>query len=293
MRVLITGASGFLGGEVAKSLACNHQVIAPSRQKTLPPGLTLFKADLAGDFNTIEWPDVDAIVHLAQSSRYTDFPASAGEVFAVAAGATQKLLDYAVRVGAQRFIFASTGGLYAQSGRPAVETDFVEVATGPIAHYLASKYAGELVLQSYRRLIDTTAVRIFFCYGPGQRPAMLIPRLAASILSGKPIRLQGENGPLMNPIFVTDAVEAIQRLVTGGGPDLVNLAGPRNLSLRDICEIIGVHARRMPIFENDPVSQAPNLTACIERLKSDVIAPTIDPDSGLSEVVRSLTTSPP
>jgi nucleoside-diphosphate-sugar epimerase len=287
MRILITGASGFLGRHLARDLARRHEVFATIRGAALPEGMTPLAADLAGSLDTSRWPAVDAVAHLAQSPRYAEFPKAAGEVFAIAAGATQALLEYALRCGARRFVFASTGGIYARQPRPLRETDPIEIGSGGIAHYLASKRSGELITAAYRSAIETCSARIFFCYGPGQRLPMLVPRLIERIRAGETVSLPGENGPEMNPVFVDDAVRAIAALVEAGGPPVVNIAGPRVVTLRDMCRAIGLDVGREAIFKTDPSARPPYLVADTSLMAERAFRPSIDPLEGAARAARA------
>ncbi len=288
MRVLVTGATGFLGSRVARLLAGRHEVFATTRGKPVGDGLVPLVADLSQPLRAQAWPRVDAIVHLAQASNYSEFPSGANDVFAVAATATQMLLDYAIRTEAKRFVYASTGGLYAPSSRPLTETDPVEIAPGPLAHYFACKRAGELLLASYAGVLDVTSMRIFFCYGPGQSEHMLIPRLTRSILAGRAFPLQGERGLRLNPIFVDDAAAIVTRLVERSAPETVNMAGSHVVTLEDIGRLLGRSLGKQPIFQRDPDVAAPSMVADLTRLSSLATLPPTTPDDGLARVAASL-----
>lgn len=289
MRILITGATGFLGSHLARLLCARHEVHAVVRgNAALPPDARPIQADLEFPLSTSDWPATDAVVHLAQSPHYRTFPDGAASVFSVAALATQGLLDYAVRVGAKRFIFASTGGLYAPSSRPLREGDPLDIGTPPLAHYLAAKRAGELIAAAYGRSLDVTVLRIFFCYGPGQAGEMLMPRLARSVRDGQPIKLAGKQGLRINPVFVDDAAALIAMLVEKNGPDVVNVAGPAPISLEGIGEVLGGALGRPPIFERGGGSEPPSLVADITRLETTAGRPVIRPEEGLARLAQSL-----
>lgn len=284
MRVLVTGASGFVGRHLCHELCGVHEVFGTTRNGELGSGVVPLTVDLAtGVFDTGDWPSVDAIVHLAQSPRYAEFPAAASEVFGIAAVATQTLLDYALRCGAKRFVYASTGGMYEEKNGPWSEADPVrQTGAGGLAHYYAAKRAGELLLSAYAEHLDTTSARVFFCYGPGQKLPMLIPRLLGRISNGEEVQLQNGQGPTMNPIYIQDAVTAFRKLVEHGGPQLVNIAGPEAVTLRQICESLadGVdkELRLAAPVTSDP---QPDLSADISRMSLDVMDPKVAPMSGM------------
>lgn len=288
MRVLVTGATGFLGSHLVKELVSRHQVYAAVRDDRAPAGTHPIPANLELPLATMEWPATDAVVHIAQSPHYRSFPDGAAGVFAVAALATQGLLDYAVRVGAKRFIFASTGGLYAPSRLPLREDDPLEIGETALSHYFASKRAGELVAAAYGQALDVTVLRIFFCYGPGQAAEMLMPRLAHIVRDARPIRLAGQEGLRFNPVFVDDAAASVARLAEGGGPAVVNIAGPTVISLREVGETLGRVLGKAPIFENEGSSASPSMVADIARLTAAVGRPLVEPEEGLARLAQSL-----
>jgi len=288
MRILLTGATGFLGSRVARLLAGRHEVFATTRGQPVGEGAVPLLVDLCAPPRAEAWPRVDAIVHLAQAGDYAEFPSGAGEVFAVAAAATQTLLDHAVRTGTRRFLYASTGGLYAPSSRPLRETDPVEIAPGPLAHYFACKRAGELLLASYAGCLDVTAMRIFFCYGPGQSERMLMPRLARSILTGCAVALQGEHGLRLNPVFVDDAAAVVAGLVERGTAEVVNIAGPQVVTLEEIGQLLGHGLGTPPLFERDLTVASPSMVADLDCLGSQVALPATPPQVGLARLAAAL-----
>src|SRR5262249_49632632 len=155
----------------------------------------------------------DAVFSLAQARRFREFPEMAEETFAVNVQATLTLLQWALSSGVERFIQVSSGGVYG-SGRQSsllCETDPLAMHS-PIGFYLGTKLCSEVIFQNYSHFFrSAVTLRPFFIYGPGQRKDMFVARLIESIRTGARVRLQGENGLRMNPIFVEDAAAATAR----------------------------------------------------------------------------------
>jgi nucleoside-diphosphate-sugar epimerase len=211
------------------------------------------ETDLAAPGFTRLLPTADAVIALAQSGNFRNFPREAGEIFAVNVAAQLALLQWARELGVRRFVYASSGGIYGARARPFVqETDLLAVDS-PLGFYLGTKLCAEVIFQNFRQFFDTAVIlRPFFVYGPGQRTDMLIPRLIESVRIGRPIQLQGESGLRLNPIFVEDAAAAFTAALALEGCHVLNVAGPDVLSLREIGEAIGRRVRREPVFERVP-----------------------------------------
>ena len=208
---------------------------------------------LAVDFST-DWAietlpkEIDAVIHLAQSSNYRNFPNEALDVYKVNVDATAKLIDYAYKAGAERFIFASTGGLYAGGDSPCSEQTPI-LPIHELNYHFSSKLSGEALIAPYSSLMNIINIRPFFIYGPGQRRSMLMPRLYDFLASGAAIELQGENGIKINPIHVADASAVINAALSYEGSATFNMAGPGVLSIKEICQAMAKHIAVEPRFK--------------------------------------------
>jgi UDP-glucose 4-epimerase len=260
MRVLVTGASGFVAQHLVPALANEHQVIALTHDAERVPageGFETVVVDLRDP--SASFPDVDSIVHLAQAN--VPFPDGARDLFAVNTAATVALLDHARRSGASHFVFASSASVYGFGDRPWTEDD-VPAATD---FYSATKLAAERFVQAHSSFFSTTIMRLVAPYGPGQRNRM-IPRLIDSVREGRPITLNEGGRPRMNPVFVDDVVALVSASLGTEGHHLVNVSGPDAVSIRELGETIGDVVGVEPQFEQGTGAAPGDIVCANDRM---------------------------
>ncbi|MEW6207222.1 MAG: NAD(P)-dependent oxidoreductase [Acidobacteriota bacterium] len=244
MKILVTGANGFIGHNLVSRLSGQHEVLAVAREPRLAHHKTasFVVMDLSLPLDMRAMPSqMDVIVHLAQAN--VSWPEGANELFAVNTSATQQLLDYGRRAGARQFILASTGDVYGRRAGLAKETD----AAQPASHYAATKYAAEFVVQSYCDYLASCILRLYQPYGPGQLNR-LIPKLAERIRQQSAVRLHKNDGPRLTPIYIDDVTRAVERAIASSYSGTVNIAGDQIVSMRELAEAIGRALKSQPSF---------------------------------------------
>lgn len=233
MRVIVTGASGFIGRHVLERLEAEHElypVVRRAPDDTRP----WIVQDLAQPLDLSRLPRrIDAVIHLAQSKRYREFPAGAEDVYAVNVHSTFQLLEYARTAGAQMFVLASTGGIYGYSYEALVETS----PANPLNFYLTSKHVAESLVANYQEFLRTVMFRLFFVYGLGQE-GMLVPTLVEKVRKGDQISIAGRPGQRINPIHVSDAIEVFPAALELDRSDVFNVAGDEIVSIRELVGVI-------------------------------------------------------
>jgi UDP-glucose 4-epimerase len=286
-RIVLTGANGLLGYDVARLLAeAGDEVICLGRSRPAidHPGVNLIEVDLPGPLPLRSLPErIDAVVHLAQSERFGEFPEGADAVFSVNVATPVALLDWARRAGASAFVHASSGGVYGGGPRPFVETDPLTIG-GKIAFYLSTKLTAEKLAEAYQPYFAVSALRFFFIYGARQRASMLMPRLVASVREGRAIMLQGDRGIAINPVHSLDAAKAVIAAVRKKPNGVYNIAGPEVARIRDIGEILARHLGRDAVFETQKDAIPNDLVGDITRMKADLHTPAISLVDGLREM---------
>ena len=287
-RVVAVGGTGLVGSHLVPVLQEDCIVHSLSRSQKGVIGSTVIhhSIDLGSTWSTDELPaEVDAVVYLAQSDRFRDLPQDLVHVFTVNTASVVSMMNYALRAGASKFIFASTGGVY-----PAGLETFSEQTPIPVSStrdfYAATKLCSEILLEAAAGQIDLTILRVFFAYGRGQREDMLIPRLVGRVRNGEPLTLQGEDGLRLNPVHVSDVVRSVKVSLSLSGIQRINVAGPEIFSLREIASIIGDHLGREPVFDiKNEVPDSPEALVGDISLMSQLLGA---PERAFPEGIRDL-----
>ena len=289
MTVLLTGATGFIGRHVLALLAEDHDIVVIARRApddALAGHATWILQDLAAGLDVTRLPArVDAVVHLAQSERFRDFPAGAVDVVAVNVAAAAALADYAQAAGARRFVLCSSGGVYGFRHGPAHEDD----PPAPASFYQASKHAAEVLLAPYAALLQTVVLRPFFVYGAGQR-RMLVAGLAERVLAGETVTIDGDPGLRVNPIHVSDAARAIVAAIAADAPGaVVNVAGAETVTLTQLVTALGTAAGVKPRIVHAGEGPPADLLGDNARMRERLgVTPRVTLRDGLEGVVAEL-----
>jgi nucleoside-diphosphate-sugar epimerase len=281
MRILITGAGGLIGSHLVPLLEKYHEIFTVSAKYS---GSNNINIDFSGDWSTDLLPaGIEAIIHLAQSEDFRNFPGKAKAVFYINTLSTLKLIDFAVKTGVQKFIYASSAGIYGNSDDAFTEEQDI-VYKKEMGFYLGTKYCSEVILTSYTSLLDVQMLRLFFVYGKGQRKDMLIPRLINNVQDGNAIPLSGKDGIKINPLHASDAANAVKAALGLHGSHTINVGGAEVLSLREICETIGVITGKLPNFNIE--EKVPNhLTGNIFSMNNLLIAPVVNFLEGIKTLI--------
>jgi UDP-glucose 4-epimerase len=286
MRVLVTGASGLVGRHLLGRILPEHEVIALTRRSdpAAIEGVEWVRQDLTEPLDEQRLPaNLDAIIHLAQSERYRDFPDGAEDLFEVNIGSTSRLLRFARRVGVHRFVLASTGGVYGHSPEPITET----APLAPSGPYIRSKRISELLLEDYAELLIPITLRFFFVYGPG-KGRTLVPRLASRIAQGEALTVEGKPGMRMNPLYAGDAAAAIAAALELGEQAVMNVAGREVVTVTELIERLAralgrdVRVRHSGDSEGDLIADTSRMATLLG------VVPSTGLDEGLATVARSL-----
>ena len=262
-KVLVTGCAGFVGSHLSRNLlSAGYEVkgidnFSDYYSKDLKErnldfsGISEFYADSLGDIDRHFLDDVETVFHLAAQpgvrKSWNDFEVYTRDNLLC----TQILLDAMVKSGTQRIVFASSSSVYGESSHyPVGEGQ----ETLPRSPYGVTKLAGEALLRSYSLSfgLETTALRFFTVYGPGQRPDMAIERIITAAIEGRPFTVYGTGRQIRDFTFVSDVVGACIKAAAcepENGFSKINVGGSGEISLNDVIEIVSEEVGRNIVLE--------------------------------------------
>jgi dTDP-glucose 4,6-dehydratase len=286
MKVLITGAAGFLGSHLAdRFLADGHEVVGIDNFITGHPDNI---AHLMGNdrfsfvrHNISEFTyvagDLDGVLHFASPASPIDYLKFPIQTLKVGALGTHNALGIAKAKGA-RFLLASTSEVYGDPlVHPQPESYWGNVnPIGPRGVYDEAKRFAEAMTMAYHRThgIDTRIVRIFNTYGPRMRPddGRVVSNFITQALAGRPLTLYGDGSQTRSFCYVSDEVEGIYRLFHSEGADPVNIGNPVEFTVKQLAELVLATTGSSsvmefhPLPEDDPKVRQPDITRARARL---------------------------
>jgi len=309
MRILITGAAGFLGSHLCdKLLSEGHEVIGMDNFVTGSPdnlshlaGNPNFSFILHDVSEFIFVPGkIDAVMHFASpaspnaTSPY-GYPNLPIQTMKAGALGTHNTLGVA-RVQGARFLLASTSEIYGDPlEHPQKETYWGHVdSIGPRSVYDEAKRFAESLTMAYHRThnVDTRIVRIFNTYGPRMRldDGRVVPNFILQALRGEPLTIYGDGSQTRSFCFVSDLVEGIYKLLLSDETLPVNVGNPTELTIQQFAETInkmignkaGITYKEGMFVGHDPQRRQPDISKARKVLNWE---PKISLEEGLEKTI--------
>jgi len=279
MRYLVTGAAGFIGSQLLRTLIeAGHDATGwdaftdyydPTLKEENARELPVARVDIAED--ELDVAGLDGVFHLAGQPGVASF----GDVFPVYVRqnvlATRRLFEAAAAAGT-RVVLASSSSIYGDAAAFPTPEDAIP---RPLSPYGITKLACEHLAYAYAAEfgLDVATVRYFTVYGPRQRPDMAFTRMVSCLAEGRPFHLHGDGSQSRSFTYVGDAVEAtIAAMERGRAGATYNVGGGAEVSMLQAIEVLGrVSGRRLEVVRHPRrEGDAARTAADTSRIRADL-----------------------
>jgi dTDP-glucose 4,6-dehydratase len=280
MRVLITGAAGFLGSHLTdRFLRDGHSVVGLDNFVTGNPDniahLTgndrfQFVRHNISEYTYIAGP-LDGVLHFASPASPIDYLELPIQTLKVGSLGTHNALGIA-KAKKARFFLASTSEVYGDPlEHPQKESYWGNVnPIGPRGVYDEAKRFSEAITMAYHRYhkLDTRIVRIFNTYGPRMRPrdGRVVSNFIVQALNGEDLTIYGDGSQTRSFCYAEDEVEGIYRLFMNGDEKPTNIGNPTEFTVKQLADMVieltGTRVRviSQPLPQDDPKVRKPDIT---------------------------------
>ena len=258
MKILVTGAAGFIGSHLCEKLLVDGNTVVgfdnfdPFYERTIKENN--LKTSISNEsFNLVEGDIRDTesvkelfnehtfevVVHLAAKAGVRPSIKDPITYNKVNVLGTLNILEMMKENDIKRLVFASSSSVYGDS--PDVPYKETMNVNNPISPYAATKIAAELLCYNYRHLynISATCLRFFTVYGPRQRPEMAIAKFVKKAYDGNLISIYGDGSSCRDFTYIKDIIQGVVASIERDlGFEIINIGESETIDLNTLLELI-------------------------------------------------------
>ena len=275
MRILLTGAAGFIGSHLSERLlGLGHEVIGVDnfdpfynreiKEENLSvskqnASFSFFELDFSCDLGKLnELPEFDVLIHLGAKAGVRPSIANPKAYIEANYTGTVNLLELLKNRGIKKMVFASSSSVYGNC--PNIPFTETEALDQPISPYAFTKRGCEMMNFTYHHLekIDIVNLRFFTVYGPRQRPDLAIHKFIKKILNDEPIQMFGDGSTARDYTFIQDIVSGIvssMNYVVENDScfEIMNIGNNQPVKLKELIAAIENTLGKKAVIEQQPM----------------------------------------
>jgi UDP-glucose 4-epimerase len=241
-RMLITGASGFIGSAIAQeAVKQGFDVTGTGRTGEPVDGIRIVKADIRDKGAMLRLTrGIDYVIHLAAITSSVEFERRMPFAYDVNVNGFNSVIEAAYTNGCEKFLYASSSAVYGNDFSESAKMDMGDGATP----YAKTKLMNEMVAKSYSisKLLETVGMRFFNVYGPGENRKENNRSIVSIFLEDRaahrPLVIYGDGKQSRDLIYVTDVAKIALKFLKKSPDSLYNVGTGKATSYNEIADMI-------------------------------------------------------
>ena len=271
-KILITGATGFIGTHLIPQLIKNHKIVGISKNKIKSSKNFISSSINITNENLKIKNKYTDIIHMAAHSDVTYCNLNPTKCYELNVKSTQKMLEIA-RKNDSNFIFLSSSHVY---GNPIKQPIIEDSLCNPSTHYASSKRMSEILCETYSKTygLDIQVARLFSVYGPKSPKSNLIFNIINQIINNSKIIL-GNTYPKRDFIFISDVIMGLTKILNSKkkGFQVYNLGSGKSISVENLVKnCLNISNKKLKIIsskEKRRENEINNTQANISKMKKE------------------------
>jgi nucleoside-diphosphate-sugar epimerase len=241
MRILLTGASGFVGQAFLKSLSINDEVVCLGRKPTGAAHVQFINTDISDNSSVLAASkqvdgEFDALIHLAAYVPKTAVQDNLRDAYSVNVEGLVNILD-AFKERFAKILLGSTVEVYDQKQVKGLIDEHSPVNPG--SYYAATKLASEFIARTYgaKNNLNTLVMRFSVMYGPNDPISRALPNFVRSAIANEDIHIKGGE-TLRDYVHVEDVVASLHNALAANQSGIVNIGSGSSISIANAAQCV-------------------------------------------------------